>query len=217
MLKLRKGCRVPFPEKLLEGYEYKESHFTANVNADKIEGLLSHFIAMHHEPIFFILELPSKQEHETEIRPGVVKTLHKDVYYVDGCTQEEALAILSRTANLMINDGLCSFGFGCHQSNDEIMVGKYNVVSVYANNKNTFDGFFEEHEIAFAEHLVTAWDTFTQDNPGESSRVDTDGKSIYDIPDILKDWGIYLAEQIGEKIDPIQATTQTKKCSVVLT
>ena len=217
MLKLRKGCRVPFPEKLLECYEYKESHFTANVNADKIEGLLSHFIAMHHEPIFFILELPSKQEHETEIRPGVVKTLHKDVYYVDGCTQEEALAILSRTANLMINDGLCSFGFGCHQSNDEIMVGKYNVVSVYANNKNTFDGFFEEHEIAFAEHLVTAWDTFTQDNPGESSRVDTDGKSIYDIPDILKDWGIYLAEQIGEKIDPIQATTQTKKCSVVLT
>lgn len=198
MLKLRKGCRVPFPEKLLEGYEYKESRFTANVNADKIEGLLSHFIAMHHEPIFFILELPSKQEHETEIRPGVVKTLHKDVYYVDGCTQEEALAILSRTANLMINDGLCSFGFGCHQSNDEIMIGKYNVVSVYTNNKNTFDGFFEEYEIAFAEHLVTAWDTFTQDNPGESSRVDTDGKSIYDIPDILKDWGIYLAEQMRE-------------------
>lgn len=189
MLKLRKGCKVPFPEKLSEGYEYQESGFTANVNADKMEMLLAHFIAIHNEPIFFILELPSK------FRPGVAATPLKDVYYIDGCTQEEALAILSRTGHLMMNDGLCSFGFGCHQSNDEIMVGKYNVVSVFTKNKNTFDGFFEEHGIAFVEHLITAWDTFTLDMPGESNRVDTDGESIYDIPDILQDWGIYLAEQ----------------------
>lgn len=198
MLNFRKGCKVPFPEKLSEGYEYKESCFTANVNADKMEMLLAHFIAIHNEPIFFILELPSNQKDETEIRPRVVNTLHKDVYYIDGCTQEEALAILNRTANLMINDGLCSFGFGCHQSKDEIMVGKYNVVSVYTKNKNTIDGFFEEHEIAFVEHLVTAWDTFTRDMPGEAFRVDTDGKSIYDIPDLLKEWGIYYAEQREE-------------------
>ena len=43
--------------------------------------------------------------------------------------------------------------------------------------------------------MITAWDTFTQYNPCETFRVDTDGKSIYDIPDIFKDWGIYLAEQ----------------------
>ena len=195
MLNFRQGCKVSFPEKLSEGYEYKDSCFTANVNADKIEMLLAHFIAIHNEPIFFILELPSNQKDETEIRPGVVNTLHKDVYYIDGCTQEEALVILNRTADLMINDGLCSFGFGCHISNDEIMVGKYNVVSVYTKSKNTFEGFFEEHEIGYVEHLVTAWDTFTQDTPGTSFRVDTDGKSIYDIPDIFKDWGIYLAEQ----------------------
>ena len=142
--------------------------------------------------------MPSNQEDETELRPGVVNALHKDVYYIDGCTQEEAFVILNRTADLMINDGLCSFGFGCHISNDEIMIEKYNVVSVYTQNKNTFDGFFEEHEIEYVEHLITAWDTFTQDMPGESFRVDTDGKSIYDIPDILKDWGIYFAERREE-------------------
>ena len=195
MLNLRKGCKVPFPEQLAEEYEYKESRYTANVNADKIEMLLAHFIAIHNELIFFILELPSKQDDETEIRPGVVETLHKDVYYIDGCTQEEALAILSRTSEILINDGLCSFGFGCHESHDEIMVGKYNVVSLYTQNKNTFDSFFEEHGIVPVENLVTAWDTFTQDSPGESSRVDTDGKSIYDVPNMFKDWGIYLAEQ----------------------
>lgn len=195
MLKLRKGCKVPFPEKLSEGYAYIDSYFSANVNADKIEMLLAHFIAIHNEPIFFILELPSKQDDEVEICPGVVEALHKDVYYIDACTQEEALAILNITYEVLINDGLCSFGFGCHESHDEIMVGKYNVVSVYTQNKNTFDGFFEEHEIQYVNKLLTAWDTFTQDSPGESSRVDTDGKSVYDIPDVFKDWGIYLAEQ----------------------
>lgn len=195
MLNLRKGCKVPFLEKISEGYEYIDSGFTANVNADKIEMLLAHFIAIHNEPIFFILELPSKQDDEVELRPGIVEVLHKDVYYIDGCTQEEALAILNRTSEVLINDGLCSFGFGCHESHDEIMVGKYNVVSVYTMNPNTFEGFFEKHGIQCVKKLVTAWDTFTQDSPGESSRVDTNGKSAYDIPDVFKDWGIYLAEQ----------------------
>lgn len=195
MLKLRKGCKVPFPDNLSEGYKYRDSCFTANVNADKIRILIEHFIAIHNEPVFFILELPSKQDDEIEIRPGIVEVFHKDVYYIDGCTQEEAVALLKRIADLLINDGLCSFGFGCHQSHDEIMVGKYNVVSVYTQNKKVYGGFFEEHGIGFTENLITAWDTFTQNAPGESSRVDTDGKSIYDIPDMFKDWGIYLAER----------------------
>ncbi len=198
MLKLRKGSKVPFPERLSEGYEYAAPCFTANVNADKIEILLMHFIEMHDEPLFFILELPSNVNDETEIRPGVLEGLHKDVYYIDGCTQEKALALLRTTADLMINDGLCAFGFGCHYSHDEIMVGKYNVVSVYTQNKKTYDGFFEKHEIAYAENLITAWDTFSQDAHGDSWCVDTDGKNIYDIPDMLQDWGIYFAERREE-------------------
>ncbi len=195
MLKLRKGCKVPFPEKLSEGYMCMDFGFVANVNADNIEMLIAHFIAIHNEPMFFIFELPSKQNDETEIRPGVVESLHKDVYYIDGCTQEEALVILNKISEVLINDGLCSFGFGCHKSRDEIMVGKYNVVSVLTANPDVFKGFFEEHNIQCKKELVTAWDTFTREFPGESFRVDTDGKSAYDIPDALKDWGIYFAEQ----------------------
>lgn len=195
MLKLRKGCKVPFPEKLSEGYERIASGFVANVNADKIEMLIVHFIAIHNEPVFFILELPSNLDDEEEIRSGVVEALHKDVYYIDACTQEEAWTILSRTFEVLINDGLCSFGFGCHKSQDEIMVGKYNVVSIYTANPNAFEGFFEEHKIQGVPNLVTAWDTFTPDSPGEAARVDTDGKSVYDIPNVFKEWGMYLAER----------------------
>lgn len=195
MLRLRKGSIVPFPKKLSEGYEYNEPCFTANVNADRLEALLKHFISLHNEPLFFILELPTRQEDETEVRPGVVETLHKDVYYINGCTQEKALAVLQKTAELMINDGMCTFGFGCHQSHYEIMVGKYNVVMVYTRDKAVYDGFFEEHGIPLAEKLITAWDTFTKRHPGKSLMVETDGKNIYDILDILKDWGIYFAER----------------------
>lgn len=198
MLKLRKGCKVPFPEKLSEGYEYIDSGIIANINADKLQSVLEDFIAIHNEPVFFILELPSNSKNETQVRPGVLEKAHRDVYYIDGCTGEKALTILTKVADLMINNGLCEFGFGCHRSKDEIMVGKYNVISVYTQNKERYDRFFQDHEVNRVENLLTAWDTFSQESPGESAAVDTDGKSIYDIPEMLKEWGIYFAEQREE-------------------
>ena len=195
MLVLRAGCRVPFPEKLLEEYMLTENQIIANISADKIRTVMEHFICIHEEPLFFILELPSKQYDEKEIRPGVVEKLHKDVYYIDGCTNEEALTILLRVGDLMINDGLCSFGFGCHESNDEIMFGKYNVTTIFSRNITQYISFMAEHGIAKSEHIVTAWDTFSQEHPGSSERIDTDGKDVFSIPEMFADWGIYKAEQ----------------------
>ena len=195
MLVLRAGCRVPFPEKLLEEYMLTENQIIANISADKIRTVMEHFICIHEEPLFFILELPSKQSDEKEIRPGVVEKLHKDVYYIDGCSNEEALTILLRIGDLMINDGLCSFGFGCHESNDEIMFGKYNLTTIFSRNIGQYINFMADHEITRREHIVTAWDTFSQEHPGRSERIDTDGKDVFSIPEMFADWGIYKAEQ----------------------
>ena len=195
MLVLRAGCRVPFPEKLLEEYMLTENQIIANISADKIRTVMEHFICIHEEPLFFILELPSKQNDEKEIRPGAVEKLHKDVYYIDGCTNEEALTILLRIGDLMINDGMCSFGFGCHESNDEIMFGKYNVTTVFSRNIGQYISFMADHEIANSEHIVTAWDTFSHEYPGSSEHIDTDGKDVFSIHEMFADWGIYKAEQ----------------------
>ena len=148
----------------------------ANVDADKIERVIAHFISLHNEPLFFILELPTNFKYETETAPGEVECIHKDIYYIDGCTQETALAILEKAAELLINDGMAEFGFGCHASKDEIMAGKYNVVDIYTHNKDLYDGFFETHGIERTEPLVTAWQTFSEEHYGECSRIDTDGK-----------------------------------------
>ena len=50
------------------------------------------------------------------------------------------------------------------------------------------------HEIEKKDDIVTAWDTFTKDTPGQSLRYELDGKTVFDIPDLLKDWNIYLAQ-----------------------
>ncbi len=195
MLKLRKGSFVPLAPELSEGYDFEKPYFTANVNADKIEALLEHFVHVSSEPLAFILEIPTNQKDEEKLRKTETDPLHMDVYYIIDCSKEKALAVLRRTAPIMINDGLCHFGFGCRRSHDEIMVGKYNVVTLYTENEGPYEGFFEKHHIPFTPHLITAWETFTRDLPGESTVVETDGKSCFDIPDMLQDLGIFFGER----------------------
>ena len=55
MLELKECCQVPFPEKLFEGYEVTDSAIYANVNASKVPEMMRQFIAMHEEPLFFLM------------------------------------------------------------------------------------------------------------------------------------------------------------------
>lgn len=195
MLNLVKGYKISTPEKLNEGYEISsEMSITANVNAEKILEVFQHFIVMQDEPMFFILELPVTSDREKTIAPGIVEELHKDVYYIDGCTREDALVLMDRYGELLINDGISKFGFGGHKSHDEIMLDKYNVVCIYSQQLSEYENFYELHEISKVDHLITAWDIFTKETPGQSERCDYNGKSVYDLPVELKEWGIYLAE-----------------------
>lgn len=198
ILKLKAGSKITSPQVLYEGYEVGENHITANVGIDKIEKVMQHFIVMHDEPLFFILELPANKTDETETAPGVVKVFHKDIYYMDGCTREEALAVMGRVGNLLFNDGLLSFGYGCHESGDEIMFGKYNVLTIYSKNIENYADFFKNHAIEATDHLVTAWENFSQEYPGESTKYEIDGKTAYDIPKQFEEWGMYFAEQREE-------------------
>lgn len=195
MLNLCKGYKIYELERLNEEYEVTDGvTLMANVGAEKINEVFRHFIVMHDEPLFFILELPVTYDRENPAAPGILQETHKDVYYIDGCTQEQCLVLLERYGELLINDGMNRFGFGCHESNDEIMLDKYNVVTIYSQQLSKYNDFFEVHGIVKVDNLVTAWDTFTNDTPGKAERYDYKGKSVYDLPEELKDWGIYLAE-----------------------
>ena len=45
---------------------------------------------------------------------------------------------------------------------------------------------------------VPAWDLFTKESPGVSGRYGKDGKSVFDLPGQLQDWGMYFSEQREE-------------------
>lgn len=195
MLNLVKGHKISDSGQLSEGYEITdEVSLLANVNAEKILDVFQHFIVIHDEPLFFILELPVNRDREKPIVPGIVRELHKDVYYIDGCSRDECLVLMDRYGELLINDGISKFGFGGHNSQDEIMLDKYNVINIYSQNLTEYDDFFELHEIRKVDNLITAWDTFSEATPGQSERYVYGGKTVFDLPEELKEWGIYLAE-----------------------
>lgn len=195
MLNLVKGHQVSLVESLFESFtKLTEHHLTANVHAEKILEVFQHFIVMHDEPLFFILELPVSIDREKVIAKNIIKESHKDVYYIDGCSREDCLALLIRYGDLLINDGLSKFGFGGHKSHDEIMLDSYNVVTIYSKELSKFNDFFEPHNIQFVEELVTAWKTFSKTSPGISEIYESNGKTVYDLPTELSEWGIYLAE-----------------------
>lgn len=195
MLNLVKGHQVSLVENLFESFtKLTEHHLMANVHAEKILEVFQHFIVIHDEPLFFILELPVSIDREKVIAKNIIKESHKDVYYIDGCSREECLALLIRYGDLLINDGLSKFGFGGHKSHDEIMLDSYNVVTIYSKELSKFNDFFEPHDIQFVEELVTAWKTFSKASPGISEIYKSNGKTVYDLPTELSEWGIYLAE-----------------------
>lgn len=163
MLNLVKGHQVSLVENLFESFtKLTEHHLMANVHAEKILEIFQHFIVIHDEPLFFILELPVSIDREKVIAKNIIKESHKDVYYIDGCSREECLALLIRYGDLLVNDGLSKFGFGGHKSHDEIMLDSYNVVTIYSKELSKFNDFFEPHNIQFVEELVTAWKTFSK-------------------------------------------------------
>ena len=195
MLNLVKGHQVSLVENLFESFtKLTEHHLMANVHAEKILEVFQHFIVIHDEPLFFILELPVSIDREKVVAKNIIKESHKDVYYIDGCSREECLALFIRYGDLLINDGLSQFGFGGHKSHDEIMLDSYNVVTIYSKELSKFNDFFEPHNIQFVEELVTAWKTFSKTLPGISEIYESNGKTVYDLPTELSEWGIYLAE-----------------------
>lgn len=197
MLNLNKGFYVPQAERLDESYELQENSICANVSADKIFDLITGFIATRNEPLFFILELPVAvtEEQKFELRPHVLANTHHDVYFIDGLTVEEALIIVIRYRDLLFEDGMISWGIGCHESQTEIMRRSYNLVTLYSQTITDCEFLFEKLAIPQVEKLITAYDLFTTKEPGEKTSISFSGKTVYDLPEMLKDFGIYLAQQ----------------------
>ncbi|MBR4622090.1 MAG: hypothetical protein IKO44_00990 [Ruminococcus sp.] len=164
----------------------------STVSAELIAPLLKECLELLEEPHFFYLELPCTEEKEKELRRSKSDPLHFDVYYLDNCTREVSLAILDRYGELLVNDGVCCFGFGSHKTGEEIGVLLYQRVLIHGGDR--FKAAFERVGIKETEDLRLMWDNFTPETPGACMSVEIEGEKVYDLPELLKDAGMYFAE-----------------------
>lgn len=197
MLKMIKGVKINDADKLNEEYTIKENGFIANINVDKILKIINEFVDMQEEPLFLILEVPTSKDNEY-IKGNIIQQTHKDVYYLDNMSIPFVKKLLKSFGKLFVNDGMSQIGVGNHVTNAEIIKGKYNVVTIFKgkDDLDKYQKLLENNNIKKVEELVTAWNFFTQSNPGECNLIEEDGKSVYDAIDILtKEAGLYFAER----------------------
>lgn len=145
------------------------------------------------EPCFFILEVPCSKEKEDELNKDNADALHNDVYYLDNIDHEFMLSILNDLGDILINDGISSFGFSSLKDQVEIMKCKYNLISIYSKISDPFVQKLKELGFEEASNIVTAGDLINENNPGICKRyVDAKGKEIFDIVKVLSKVGMYL-------------------------
>ena len=164
-----------------------EGCLSAVLSAEKLEGFIRGFTELIPEPVFFFLELPVGNDGD-----------EFELYYLDNCTSEVAAALISEYGSMLIGDGLCRFGFGGNESGDELYVQRYKVMSIYSPDVGRLkkaEKLLKGCGASETAELLTPWDIISQENPAVCASVEEDGISVFDLPEMLSEAGMYKAEQ----------------------
>jgi hypothetical protein len=101
---------------------------------------------------------------------------------------------------LLINDGFIRFGAASQKTRDKIFVAYYKIVHLSGTIPLPFRRILEQFQIPKEEHLVTAWDLFTKEDPGTKSRYEADAADIYDmLESLIRDGTIFFAKTIEDQ------------------
>ncbi|WP_283675038.1 hypothetical protein [Butyricicoccus sp. Marseille-Q5471] len=179
MIQTAAGVTVPFPEQLFEQYQVEGDTLTLNLSFDKLPEFVQAFYAMLPAPLFLAVH-PDAENSEL-------------VYYLDGMTKKQLATILDGYGELLYQDGLSSFALASHESEEEIFIQKYKVISIYSPNLMRFIPLLERFGVERVERLTTAWDTFSEEHPGMAESLEIGGETIDDMIEALSQIGMYQA------------------------
>lgn len=192
------GVKIPFSELIEEKYTIDEKGLLFNISIEKIKPLIQDFILNLCEPLFLFIYAPLIENEEKELRKKNSDSFHSELLYLDGQTKKQIFEIITLYGELLINDGLSQFGIASHKSGDEIFIRKYKIIEIYSNDVKQYIHLMEKYSITETENLITAWDTFSRDFPGECSKVTVNNQNIYDVVEILKKRGMYRAKIVDD-------------------
>lgn len=179
------GVQLDSLDGIKNGYEMEQNkdvwQFTVVASAEKIAPLLKAFVEKMPTPGYFTLELPDEDAQ------------NYSVYYLDGCTRPVLAAVVERYGDLLINDGFVRFGFAGHDSKEELFVTDLKTVQIYTVDKDATVKMLEKLGYSLQTPLTKLWDIAGDDNRCVLSHVEVEEESIFDLPDLLEEAGIYLS------------------------
>lgn len=198
MFQTASGVTVPFPTMIKEEFQVYESSILFNLSFEKLKSLIEEFINHLSEPLFFVLEIPLSQQEELELQKGDFHPLHKKICYLDGQSREQIKAIFHIYGDLLLNDGISQFAIYSQIARDGIYIQKYKVVSIYSDNPEKYFEFLASYRLARTNDLLTVWDTFSYESPGEVRKIEINGMDIFDVHDELVKIGLCVAEIVED-------------------
>ena len=180
--RLAQGVDASGTEKLRSSYSVNISGVKALLSGELILPAAKKLTELLEEPVFFFLELPQENSEEY------------DIYYLDNCTKQVAAAILDRYGELLAQDGVSRFGFGSHKTEEELYFGEYQELSVYAPGNSVYEEALEELGLEGLSEADSIWELLSDEEPGTLTAVEIEGETVFDLPELLKNAGIYKAE-----------------------
>lgn len=198
MITSASGVHIPFPDKVEEKYISSENSIRLNISFEKIEPLINDFLLGLSEPLFLVIELPLKEKEEIKLKESNDYGFHSEILYLDGQTKKQMYEILNLYGEILFNDGMSRFGIASHKTSDELFVEKYKIIDIYSKNIKNHLSLMKKYSIDETKVLITAWDTFSNENPGKCTKVIIDNKDIYDVVEELKKIGMYSAKVVKD-------------------
>lgn len=193
MFRFASGVKISKPKEIKEEYQLLDGIIRANVSFEHLSPIIEEFYASIEEPMFLAIHCPLSQTEEDKVKTET-QTRHDEVFYLDGCTREQIDKIFKSYRDLFLNDGMSQFAIASHKTGDEIFIQKYKLVDLLGKNRLQFVPLLQKNGIVETKNLKTVWDTFTKNSPGICTRIDLDGKDIYDVISELKERGLYSAK-----------------------
>lgn len=195
MFQTAPGVTIPFPDKIQEEFKvYDGKSIYANISFEKLKPMLTEFYHNLPEPLFFVLQLPLSIHEERKL--GDSNTFHQEVCYLDGQTKSQIDDIIEKYGQILLEDGMSQFAVASHVNNEEIFIQKYKLTAFYSSSPRRFIPFLQRYGLTETDNLITVWNTFSQETPGECRSVSINGFDVYDVAEQLKKQGMYRAKII---------------------
>lgn len=180
---LKDGIFLDSYDKMTENYVVSDQNISACISAQNLKKVITELVKLLPPDVFFFIEIPlDDQEGKYQI------------YYLDNCTTEVALAIIKRYGDILFSDGLVRFGFGSHKSTDEIYMQSYQVLSVYSPDEKRLkkaQSIISSTGSKKVSELLTLWDFLSEKNQSKLVTVEANGETYYNIVENLTDEGMY--------------------------